>query len=153
MTSTIAEPEILKTDGLGRVRTPAAQREALLDAFERSGLSGMKFAALHGVKYPSFANWVQQRKRRQLMTHAGGEGHPRPPSDLTGAINQCFSPDGSWPRDAPQDACGGTAGSIQFGTTPGLDGSENDSNLPGEAAFESLDWGFPVSSGSAFACG
>ena len=60
MTSTIAEPEILKTDGLGRVRTPAAQREALLDAFERSGLSGMKFAALHGVKYPSFANWVQR---------------------------------------------------------------------------------------------
>ena len=52
---------ILKTDGLGRVRTPLAQREALLDAFERSGLAGMKFAALHGVKYPSFANWVQQR--------------------------------------------------------------------------------------------
>ena len=36
--------------------TPMAQREALLDAYERSGLSGMKFAALHGVKYPSFAN-------------------------------------------------------------------------------------------------
>jgi hypothetical protein len=82
MTSTIPEPIILKTDGLGRVRTPLAQREALLDAFERSGLSGMKFAALHGVKYPSFANWVQQRKRRRLlMTHAGGEGHPGPLPD------------------------------------------------------------------------
>jgi len=56
MTSTIPESIILKTDGLGRVRTPLAQREALLDAFERSGLSGMKFAALHGVKYPSSAN-------------------------------------------------------------------------------------------------
>jgi hypothetical protein len=78
----IPEPIILKTDGLGRVRTPLAQREALVDSFERSGLSGMKFAALHGVKYPSFANWVQQRKRRRLMTPAGREGHPGLPLDL-----------------------------------------------------------------------
>ena len=61
----IPESLILKTDTRGRVRTPAAQREGLLDAVERSGLSGMKFAALHGVKYPSFAGWVQRRKRRQ----------------------------------------------------------------------------------------
>ena len=67
---------MLKTDRLGRVRTPVAQREALLDAFERSGLSGMKLAALHGVKYPSFANWVQQRKRRRQVGdgQAGGAG-------------------------------------------------------------------------------
>jgi hypothetical protein len=77
----IPEPIILKTDGLGRVRTPLAQREALVDSFERSGLSGMKFAALHGVKYPSFANWVQQRKRRRLRAHAVGEGHPSTPQD------------------------------------------------------------------------
>lgn len=72
----IKEPVILKTDRLGRVRTPVAQREALLDAFERSGLSGMKFAELHGVKYPSFANWVQQRKRRCQVgdSQAGGAG-------------------------------------------------------------------------------
>jgi hypothetical protein len=37
----IPEQVILKTDRVGRVRTPLAQREALLDAFERSGLSGM----------------------------------------------------------------------------------------------------------------
>ena len=71
MTSMIAKPVILKRDRLGRVRTPLAQREDLLDAFERSGLSGMKFAALHGVKYPSFAHWVRQRKRRQLPADAG----------------------------------------------------------------------------------
>ena len=62
---------LLKTDGRGRVRTPLAQREALLDEFERSGLSGMRFAALHGVKYPSFANWVQRRRRER---GAGGPG-------------------------------------------------------------------------------
>ena len=71
MTSMMEEPVILKTDGVGRVRTPVAQREAMLDAFERSGLSGMKFAALHGVKYPGFANWVQQRKRRRLSADGG----------------------------------------------------------------------------------
>ena len=59
----ILEPVTLQTDGLGRVCTSLAQREALLDALERSGLSGMKFAALHGLDYPIFANWVQQRKR------------------------------------------------------------------------------------------
>jgi hypothetical protein len=103
MTSTIPESIILKTDGLGRVRTPLAQREALLDAFGRSGLSGMKFAALHGVKYPSFANWVQQRKRRRPMTHAGREGHPGPPLDLpAGARQNCnhlwLDPENQWLR-------------------------------------------------------
>ena len=80
MTSRIVEPVILKTDGLGRVRTPVAQREALLDAFERSGLSGMKFAALHGVKYTSFAYWVPRRKRQRLQGSAspadGQAGQP-----------------------------------------------------------------------------
>ena len=67
----IPESLILKTDTRGRVRTPVAQREGLLDAFERSGLSGMKFAALHGVKYPSFAGWVQRRKRRRQQDSRG----------------------------------------------------------------------------------
>ena len=56
MTSSIPESFILKTDGLGRVLTPLAQREALLDAIERSGLSCMKFAALRGAKYSSFSD-------------------------------------------------------------------------------------------------
>jgi hypothetical protein len=75
MTSMIAESVILKTDRRGRVRTPLARREALLDAFECSGLSGIKFAVMHGVKYPSLANRVQQRKRRRSMsaTSAGPE--------------------------------------------------------------------------------
>jgi hypothetical protein len=63
---------VLKTDGRGRVRTPPAQREALLDEFERSGLSGMRFAALYGVKYPSFANWVQRRRRRRAPEQQAG---------------------------------------------------------------------------------
>lgn len=56
---------LLKTDVMGRVKTPAARREQLLDEFERGGTSGQKFAELVGVKYQTFATWVQQRKRRR----------------------------------------------------------------------------------------
>jgi hypothetical protein len=63
--------EILRADGLGRVRVPRERQEQLLDEFERSGLSGAKFAALCGVKYPSFAGWVARRKRGRAAG-AGG---------------------------------------------------------------------------------
>ena len=56
---------IIRTDGIGRQRTPAARREQLLDEFERSGLSGAKFAALTGIKYSTFAAWAHRRRKRQ----------------------------------------------------------------------------------------
>ena len=65
MTSTNAGPEILKQDSRGRVRVPRERREALLAEFERSGLSGVKFAALAGIKYATFAAWVQQRRQQR----------------------------------------------------------------------------------------
>ena len=64
----VSQAPLLKTDVLGRVRTPAARREQLLDEFERSGTSGQKFAELVGVKYQTFATWMQQRKRRRAAT-------------------------------------------------------------------------------------
>ena len=56
---------VLKADAAGRVKRSRAQREQLLDEFERSGLSGTKFAALAGFKYQTFATWVQRRKRQR----------------------------------------------------------------------------------------
>ncbi len=58
-----ADEMVLKTDGRGRVQTPAARREQILDEFERSGLSGKKFAAVVGVKYPTLAMWAAKRRR------------------------------------------------------------------------------------------
>ena len=96
----IAEPEpvILKINGRGRVRTPVDQREGLLDAFERCGLSDIKLAALHGVKYPSFANWMQQRKRRRLAAVAGsGDGVSlKPEVRLAGASSGSGNPFQWW---------------------------------------------------------
>ena len=45
---------VLKQDVLGRAKTPKARREQLLDEFERSGLPGLKFAELAGIKYQTF---------------------------------------------------------------------------------------------------
>lgn len=64
MTSTKTEETlILKTDVLGRVSMPADRREAILDTFEQSGMSGQAFARQIGVKYPTFASWIQKRRR------------------------------------------------------------------------------------------
>ena len=59
------EEQLLKVDGVGRVWASKKRREALLDEFERSGTSAAQFAALTGVKYPTFASWVQKRRRKQ----------------------------------------------------------------------------------------
>jgi hypothetical protein len=88
MTSMIGSGEVLKSDTKGRVRVPAERQETLLDEFERSGLSALKFAALVGVKYATFAYWVQRRRRARLvqpkedvatpLEQAGGSRRPEP---------------------------------------------------------------------------
>ncbi len=66
MTNTENTTEVvLKTDTIGRVMTPLERRRSLLEEFEKSGLSGTKFAALVGVKYSTFASWLQQRRRQR----------------------------------------------------------------------------------------
>jgi len=43
---------------MGRMQRTPEQRERILDEYERSGLSGPKFAAVCGVKYQTFAAWL-----------------------------------------------------------------------------------------------
>lgn len=72
MNTTPTDEVVLKQDVLGRVKTPKARREQLLDEFERSGLPGLKFAELAGIKYQTFATWAQKR-RRQRGDYAAGK--------------------------------------------------------------------------------
>ncbi len=72
MNTTQSDGVILKTDVLGRMRTPAARRESLLDEFERSGMSGVQFAEFVGIKYQTFATWAQQRRRRRKNAASPG---------------------------------------------------------------------------------
>ena len=39
------------------------QKAALVEAYQSSGLSGPRFAALHGVNYQTLAGWLQKHKR------------------------------------------------------------------------------------------
>jgi hypothetical protein len=59
------QPSLIKTDVRGRMQRAPEQREKILDEYERSGLSGPKFAALCGVKYQTFATWLARRKGRR----------------------------------------------------------------------------------------
>ena len=72
MTYMTEDQKLMTTDARGRVRVPEERREALLDEFERSGLSGVKFARMVGVKYPTFALWVQKRRKARNVQKREG---------------------------------------------------------------------------------
>jgi hypothetical protein len=72
MTSINEESEILKLDVRGRVLVSRERREALLEEFEKSGISGAGFARMVGVKYATFANWVAAKRRRKTEAASGG---------------------------------------------------------------------------------
>jgi len=57
--------QLLKVDVAGRVWTPRKMREGVLDEFERSGMAAREFEGRVGVKYSTFANWVQRRRRER----------------------------------------------------------------------------------------
>ena len=70
----MAQPDqVLKVDVAGRVWTPRARREEVLDEFERSGMPAAKFAAFIGVKYPTLASWVQKRRRQREAGAVAGQ--------------------------------------------------------------------------------
>ena len=54
-----------KRDGRGRRITPAAQREALLRAYEQSGLTQQAFTRREGIKYPTLVSWLRRRGPRR----------------------------------------------------------------------------------------
>jgi len=65
---------VLKRDALGRVQRTVAQREAVLDEWERSGLSGTAFARISGIHYQTLATWRQQRRRKRGEVRTGTRG-------------------------------------------------------------------------------
>lgn len=74
MTDTAVIGKILVQDARGRVRTPREKREEIVDEYEKSGMSGVAFAAMVGVKYPTLAWWVQQRRKGQAAVASAPAG-------------------------------------------------------------------------------
>src|SRR6185369_16369119 len=90
-TMTEATEAILKTDTKGRVKTPPERREKLLDEFERSGLSGAKFAELAGIKYQTFAAWATRRRKQRGETQSPAKA-PDPVQWLEAVITEAKPP-------------------------------------------------------------
>ena len=55
--------KLLKVDSRGRVRVSRQRREELLAEYDRGGMSAASFAEWAGIKYPTFAWWLQERRR------------------------------------------------------------------------------------------
>ena len=54
---------ILKRDRVGRVKVTRDRRRAILEEFNRSGMSGAGFARHYGIKYATFAGWILKRRK------------------------------------------------------------------------------------------
>jgi hypothetical protein len=78
----MASDHILRKDSIGRVVVTRERRAGLLEEFDRSGMSGAQFAKWAGIKYQTFAYWVQQRRKEQRRNEGGGpiksRGEPGP---------------------------------------------------------------------------
>lgn len=80
MTVMEAGSEILKVDEVGRIQTPPEKREALLDEYDRSGMTGAQFARFSGVRYATLMYWLQRRRKeagRGQQVTTPGRDHPR----------------------------------------------------------------------------
>jgi hypothetical protein len=78
MTSATEElGEILSQDAQGRVLVSRERCESLLEEYDRSGMSGVKFAQYVGIKYSTLAYWLQSRRRHRerekLLLKAGAD--------------------------------------------------------------------------------
>ena len=91
--------EILSRDAQGRVLVSREGRELLLEQYDRSGMSGVKFAQYIGIKYSTLAYWLQSRRRKRerekLLLKAGRETRP---GQSNGAWIEAVVENGSPPR-------------------------------------------------------
>lgn len=65
--------QILKTNSRGHIQFPPQMREALLDRFEESGMSGAEFARHYHLSYSTFATWRQKRNQQRWKAE---DAHP-----------------------------------------------------------------------------
>ena len=63
---------IVKSDRAGRTRYTRQYKHEVLEAYESSSLSAPAFARQCGIKYPTFAAWIAQRKHGEAKTDHEG---------------------------------------------------------------------------------
>jgi len=86
------DSSIIRTGSDGRLRYSPDQRQALLDAFDRSGMSAMSFSREHGVHYQTFIAWIRKRRQKSSPSEIEGPGfaevllNGREPAPPTGGL-------------------------------------------------------------------
>ena len=83
--------ELLRLDARGRVRTGRERREMLLAEFDRSGVSGARFARMAGINYQTFCGWLHVR-RRAAVEKPASKRHPTPVKWLEAAVMSAALP-------------------------------------------------------------
>jgi len=78
MTFMPSDTQLLKSDSVGRVQTPAEKRAEILAEFDRSGASGVEFSRHIGVKYPTFAGWLRRRRLKPGVSPKRGRPRNKP---------------------------------------------------------------------------
>ena len=68
------DSSIIRTGSDGRLRYTPAQRETLIEAFDRSGMSAMSFTRQHGVYYQTFIAWLRKRRQNSIPSQLQGPG-------------------------------------------------------------------------------
>ena len=53
----------MPVDTRGRVRVSRERREVLLAQFDKSGMTGKRFAAFAGINYQTLCGWLQKRRK------------------------------------------------------------------------------------------
>lgn len=59
----VTDESIAQADRCGRLRYSTEQKTALIEAYQSSGLSGPRFAQLHGVNYQTLASWLRKCRK------------------------------------------------------------------------------------------
>ena len=91
--------QILSQDARGRVLVSRERRESLLEEYDRSGMSGVKFAQYVGIKYSTLASWLQSRRRhRQKEKSLIKAGAGTEPGKSNGAWIEAVVENASGPR-------------------------------------------------------
>lgn len=72
--------QILSQDARGRVLITQERRDLLLEEYDHSGMSGVRFAQYVGIKYTTLAHWLRRRRRQRqkekLLVKAGADAEP-----------------------------------------------------------------------------
>jgi len=82
----------IKTDKAGRRRLSSEHKEALLDAFEESSMSGAQFSKKYGLVYPTFASWVKKRKELKRLQELGPSSNGTKLSGIARSFGFPFRP-------------------------------------------------------------